>query len=220
MVLSACERETTWRQRLTIVIETPSGEVRGSSVTKIIKTETNGTLVPPEARGVRSSVIGEAIAIEVAQGRYLFALLSGSGEEKRDATHWVYPVYNLSEAESFADAMRIVTSQPYDDPVPLPEEAWPMLVTFDDAAEPESVKRVDPNDLAGTFGPNVRLKAITLEITESEVTEGLTTKVLPWVCAYRAGALRLNGQSGAVFVADKSLSNMLGAGSLLRGDCQ
>ena len=47
-----------------------------------------------------------------------------------------------------------------------------MLVTFDDIAKPETVRRVDPADLAAVFGEGVRLKAVTLEITEMKVTEG------------------------------------------------
>ena len=47
-----------------------------------------------------------------------------------------------------------------------------MLVTFDDVSKPESVVEVDPEDLAAVFGEGVRLQAVTLEITEEEVTEG------------------------------------------------
>jgi hypothetical protein len=56
-----------------------------------------------------------------------------------------------------------------------------MLVTFADIADPTSVARVDPNDLATSFGEGVRLKAVTLEITRVEVTEGVVEGVLPWL---------------------------------------
>jgi hypothetical protein len=101
LTLSACQRETSWHQRLTIVVETPTGEVSGSSVTKVVNTETSGSLVLPEARGVRSSVVGEAVVIEVTPGRYLFALLSGSDEEKHSATHWVDSAYKLRDVSIF-----------------------------------------------------------------------------------------------------------------------
>ncbi len=80
---------TGWKQRLTLVIGKPQGWVRGSAVTGVTNTESSGALVLPEARGVRSGLTGEVVAVAVAPGRYLFALLSGSGEEKRDASHWV-----------------------------------------------------------------------------------------------------------------------------------
>lgn len=101
-------------------------------MTEVTKTESSGSLVLPEARGVRSKVTGEAVVVEVAPGKLLFALLSGTGEEKRDATHWVYPAYQLGEAGSYGGATMKLRSQPHDTPVPLPPEGWPMLVTFDD----------------------------------------------------------------------------------------
>jgi hypothetical protein len=155
MTLSSCTRDTSWNQRLTLIIETPQGEVRGSAVTRVTKTETSGSLVLMEARGVRSKVEGEAVVVEVAPGKFLFALLSGSNEEKRDATHWVYPAYQLSEAGSYGAAMMKVQSQRFDTPVPLPPEGWPMLVTFDDITKPETVRRVNPADLAAVFGEGV-----------------------------------------------------------------
>ena len=91
LALSSCTSETTWNQRLTLIVETRQGEVSGSAVTRVTKTDTSGSLVLPEARGVWSKVVGEAVVVEVAPGKFLFALLSGSGEEKRDVTHWVYP---------------------------------------------------------------------------------------------------------------------------------
>lgn len=53
-----------------------------------------------------------------------------------------------------------------------------MLVTFDDITKPETVRRVDPEDLASVFGEGVRLKAVTLEITEEAATEGRVEGVL------------------------------------------
>ena len=50
-----------WNQRLTVIVDTPGGEVRGASVVEISKTETMGPLVLMEARGVRSRMRGEAV---------------------------------------------------------------------------------------------------------------------------------------------------------------
>jgi hypothetical protein len=44
-------RTISWNQRLTLVIETPQGEVRGSAVTRVTDTDSSGALVLPEARG-------------------------------------------------------------------------------------------------------------------------------------------------------------------------
>lgn len=66
----------------------------------------------------------------------------------------------------------------------MPEVQYPMLVTFDDIADPASVKLVDPADLAASFGPGVRLKAVTLEVTDEPVTEGRVKGVLGWLPDY------------------------------------
>ena len=60
----------------------------------------------------------------------------------------------------------------------LPRERYPLLVTFTDLADPTTVRRVDPDDLAATFGPGVALKRVTLEITDEAVTEGEVEAVL------------------------------------------
>ncbi|MES2913660.1 MAG: hypothetical protein V4753_00965 [Pseudomonadota bacterium] len=196
-------RTISWNQRLTLVIETPQGEVRGSAVTRVTKTETSGSLVLPEARGVRSKVTGEAVVVEVAPGKFLFALLSGTNEEKRDATHWVYPAYQLSEAGSYGGAMMKLQSKPYDTPVLVPPEGWPMLVTFDDIAKPETVRRVNPEDLAAVFGEGVRLKAVTLKITDESVTEGRVEAVLPWLEKVGREQANLIGRPASGLVSDQ-----------------
>ena len=55
------------------------------------------------------------------------------------------------------------------------------MVTFADIAAPTSVARMDPNDLAASFGEGVRLKALTLEITREGVTESVVDALLPWL---------------------------------------
>jgi hypothetical protein len=206
---------TSWNQRLTLVIETPQGEVRGSAVTKVTNTDSSGALVLPEARGVRGRVTGEAVVVEVAPGQYLFARLSGSGEDKRDASHWVYPAYDPSAAGSYGAAMMKVQSQRFDTPVPLPPEGWPMLVTFDDITKPDTVRRVDPEDLAEVFGEGVRLKAVTLEITEDAVTVGRVVPVLPWLNTI--GSYRFDGQRFGTIHTDNRFANSLQTGAFSTG---
>ncbi len=217
LALSSCTSETTWNQRLTLIVEKPQGEVRGSAVTRVTKTETSGSLVLMEARGVQSKVEGEAVVVEVAPGKFLFALLSGSNEEKRDATHWVYPAYRLSEADSYGSEMMKLLSQPHDTPVLLPPEGWPMLVTFDDITKPETVRRVNPADLAEVFGKGVRLKAVTLEITEEAVTEGAVAVTLAWIETYKENVWHLNGKKCvACPVRSENLADLLSADGFVR----
>jgi hypothetical protein len=207
LTLSSCTRDTSWNQRLTLIVETPQGEVRGSAVTRVTKTETSGSLVLPEARGVRSKVMGEAVVVEIAPGKFLFALLSGTNEEKRDATHWVDLAYQLRDAESHTGAMAKLRAQPRGKPVPLPPEGWPMLATFEDVTKPETVRRVNPADLAAVFGEGVRLKEVTLEITREAVTEGRVEGVLGWLSDLWPN--QLDGENSRTIYTDNRFANSL-----------
>ena len=53
------------------------------------------------------------------------------------------------------------------------------LVRFGDIKNPETVERVDRNDLAKSFGPGVSSKRATIEITDDPVTTGIEQR-LPW----------------------------------------
>ena len=59
---------------------------------------------------------------------------------------------------------------------------YPILVTFKDTNIPETVQMVDPDDFGTRFGKGVRLKSITVERTEDEVTRGIE-KRLTWLKA-------------------------------------
>jgi hypothetical protein len=185
--LAACSSEEQWNQRLTVIVDSPAGEIRGSAVTQITKTDTTGGIFfPPEARRVNSAVVGEAVAVEVTPGRWLFALLGGREDGKGEAASWVYPAF-IEPAEpdqrkrSYARAMQIVRAQPLDTPAPLPLTDLPMFVTFDDLTRPETVRLVDPSDLAASFGPGVTLRVVTLEVTDEAVTEGHIDSLMNWL---------------------------------------
>lgn len=55
--------------------------------------------------------------------------------------------------------------------------AYPMLVTFGDLGDPTSVARVDPDDLAASFGEGVSLKRVTVELTDDPVTKGIEERL-------------------------------------------
>ena len=136
----------SWNQRLTLVIETPQGEVRGSAVTRVENRTTRDLLAPGKA--LRSTLTGEAVAVEVLPGRWLFALLQG--EDATGAGGWVYAAFDLRAAvgsdgyPSYDESMRKLRALSLDEPAPLPKEAMPLLVTFDDITRPETVREVGP----------------------------------------------------------------------------
>ncbi len=179
----------SWNQCLTIIIDRPAGEVRGASVVEVTNSETMGVLVLMAARGVHTKVRGEAVAVEVVPGRWLFVLLDGLDGTHRRADQLLQAAFDLSAGvplreRSYANNMTRLQNLPLDKPAPLPTQSYPLLVTFDDARKPETVRVVDPMDLSATFGVGVSLRGMTQEVTNAVVTEGVVETVLTWLGPY------------------------------------
>jgi hypothetical protein len=161
----------SWHQRLTLTVDTPEGEVSGSAVSEIRYTfYANPSKMT--GREVSYDLTGEATVVEVLPGRYLFALIEGS--EERFAMAAIDRFKGMTRGEWLRQIPRQT------EPVILTGDNIPMLVTFDDIAKPETVRLVDPADLAASFGPGVRLKAVTLEITDERVTKGRVEQFAFW----------------------------------------
>ena len=171
--LSACGESHSWRQKTIIEVETPHGVVSGGSVSEMRVSYFGWLEKKLSASAMSYDQRGEASFVEVAPGRYLFALLqenqptltvaifsAGAKEKNRETA---------KQLESLRESRDITQSQ-----------YIPMLVTFDDINDPRSVKLVDPNDLAATFGAGFRLKTIRLEITDEKVSQGKVATILPW----------------------------------------
>lgn len=76
---------------------------------------------------------------------------------------------------------KTLSDEPRDTPIPLPPQAMPLLVTFDDITDPTTVRLVDPTNLSASFGPGVSLAGVTLEITGADVMDGRVEAVLGWL---------------------------------------
>ncbi len=169
-----------WHQKLTVTVDTPNGPISGASVMKMRVSDQRSSFNPPEARGVSFALSGEAAVVQVAPGRYLFALLKGvpSLAEK------LYPKMDAIESAKLME--KGLGASPSE--VTLSSSEYPLLVTFNDIKDPASVKRVNPANLEATFGPGYRLNGITLSLTKEPVTKGEVEKVLGWIdnlAAYR-----------------------------------
>lgn len=142
VVLAGCGNYNAWHQKLIVTVETPDGVKTGSSVVLVGLHDTTGNewMTLPEARGARYELTGEAVVLEVAPGRYLFALLKGLPY----ATNALFPDEPPVEiAPSLAD-MRASRE--------LSPNQYPLLVTFADIDDPASVQRLDPDDLDASLG--------------------------------------------------------------------
>ena len=116
--------------------------------------------------------------VELPDKRYLFALVRGGPFNSgiNVIAHNVFSDKLPSDPRGrYGMLSRLRESRP------VPHDMYPMLVTFADINDPASVKKVDPDDLAASFGAGYLLKSITLEITDEKVTEGVVEAVLGWM---------------------------------------
>lgn len=167
----------SWRQKLTVTVETPAGEVSGSSVSAV---RWRKQWFQWDGMGWSFDLTGEAVVVEVAPGRYLFALMKGAGTTEY--------MGSVAAASISGREGRVIDGALFGEVegkrgraagvIAVPEGQYPMLVTFGDIADPASVRLVDPTDLTASFGPGVRLKAVTLEVTDEAVTEEVVEGVL------------------------------------------
>jgi hypothetical protein len=212
LFLTACDGQSlpSYRYRLTVEVETPQGLKTGSSVIEV-NTHYNGKGFPgPEAGGTAKSARGEAVAVDIAPGQTLFALLTSGGGDNG----WPFSVMRHMVAPiSFEDSASVGHSAPKNEAMllarimalkgvnPIPRtlkrpgdeivDNYPQLVHFRDVRDPKSVAAVDPAHLDAAFGPGVRLKRITVQVTGDPVTRGIEGR-LGWLGAYPEPSLNPN----------------------------
>jgi len=96
--------------------------------------------------------------------------------------------------------------------------SYPLMVTFKNLNDPATVEEVDPANLAASFGPGYRLKAIVLEKTDDKISDNLKNRIV-WLEDYCKRGARLNG-STSVAVATNELSDNLDSGAFyFTGSC-
>jgi hypothetical protein len=170
--LGACRDRYEWRQKLTMTVDTPSGERIGSSVVQV---EVLFGQLPASGNEVEHKLKGEAVVVEISAGHYLFALLN-EGTKELAAGVWEDQL-----PQSRRDWLPRIADLHGERE--LPSKLYPMLATFADINDPKSVQEVKPEELAAAFGPGVKLESITLSITDEPVTERLQN-VLKWLGVY------------------------------------
>lgn len=193
LALAGCGDPTyTWHQKMTVEVETPAGIRSGSSVIEVSAEIGTSSLSRHTAGSpVAWKIRGEAVTVDLGDGRHLFALLKGDGyrsEPGRNAL-FVFADWDSYDPRTQPLPADQVTRAPRDRPVALAADAYPLLVTFASVNDPITVRRVDPYSLAATLGPGYALKAITLEITDEPATAGVVVSVLGWLVVVGDGML-------------------------------
>ncbi len=193
-VMGCASKLPTYRFLLTVDVETPEGLRSGSSVIEVMTSDQGKGFPGPEAGGIRTQSRGEAVAVDLPGEQVLFLLFNA------DWAGEVMPRVNpdiLYGDGTFEQKLNAIIARR--EPIPLPRHfshrfpppsseqaspsAYPRMVTFADLDDPTSVELVNPDDLAASFGEGVKLKRITVQITEAPVTTGIE-KRLVWLGEY------------------------------------
>lgn len=235
--LGGGKRYPDYRYRLTVEVDTPEGMRSGSSVIEV-STMVSGKHAIPDSGKIFRKVRGEAVTVDLGQRGFMFALLRSETDVDwakrallsviKDATPAEIEAERTKDSPpnlSFHMQMRQVPSLQgrYDIARhavfirPIPKESdrptyYPILVTFADMADPKSVTKIDPDNMAARFGKGVKLKRITVERTDDAVTRGIEGR-LAWLGEYPEPSL--NPKHGP---DDWSLAATIKQGDFKRGN--
>lgn len=159
----------SWNEKITLIVDTPSGEVSSFSVQGVSQGSTWGA-----SSGGFALRGGEAVVLELptaGKPRYLFALLQGgylANGIYKEERNWYTGIGDLDDLA----------------PRTLKGKNRPRLVTFEDVNDPASVQQVDPDNLAASFGVGYSLKTVTIEITDEGKTTGNIEQLIDWLSEY------------------------------------
>jgi hypothetical protein len=186
LLIGCSKRLPTYRYRLTVEVDTPRGLRRGSSVIEV-RTVDQVAFPGPEAGGIRSSVTGEAVAVDLPGGQTLFALLRDNTPNSEmfasRAALWAYAP-RIPPDTAIASVLAQQTGIRE-----LPKQYYPVLVHFRDIRDSASVTRVDPADLAANFGEGFAIRRITIEMTDDPVSAGIRKRLL-WLSDFPEPSLK------------------------------
>jgi len=174
------------RFRLTVDVATPNGIRSGSSVI-VARSYKSGCWGPVEACRTVSEAEGEAVHVDLGNGRHVFAVLGwGAKGEDRDKVFGIV-------AATLAPNKRVEwdEQQKLKGSGNVPPDYIPTFVTFDNLKDPKTARIVAPDEFEKVFGPGFRLAGVRLETTSNSITRSIAS-VLPWLSTTDY----LNGRGG------------------------
>lgn len=175
LTLAGCNNTYEWNQKLTLTVQTPEGPRSATRIVRVTTTMSDAFWMPIEARGVRSSVEGEAIALELTPGNYVFMLLDGVDRLAQKA----FPELPYDGGDGFgewAEAIQISEME-----VIISDDQFPPLVTFQDNSDPRSLRRLSSRSLELTFGEGFQDAQLSFSITTENLSEPQVGQILPWL---------------------------------------
>jgi hypothetical protein len=214
MTLAGCNTPARlFRERFTLVVDTPEGTATGSSVTEHSAIFQDGWWGGLSGHTRSFSTLGEATVVDLRERGLLFALLIADSERIRSSNPggYEYRVFAGMRRrdtgggdEEFARFIDILNRERPKGDIKLDDIG--LLVRFRDPNDPKTVERVDPGNLAASFGAGVALARATVEIVKEPLTHSIDTR-LPWLEHLQSS---LDGDSSLVRRVPQPFANELG----------
>jgi hypothetical protein len=185
-VLTSCgagNPDATLRYRMTVTVETPKGLRQNSTVRELRFSDGGAGSFFAQSRP-QIAIVGEAVAVDLPNGKTLFALLTGADGDvdyaKRIADR--SGIWSEGKSLTIGPVVELWPTAPTR-PQLVNTSPVPMFVTFGDVREPTSIVEVQPSNLVASFGTGYRLKSVTAQVTDQPVTKGIRQR-LTWLGMY------------------------------------
>ena len=174
------------KYRLTVEVETPEGAKSASSVVAVHPDRSY-------SRRGQTRTLGDAIYVDLGQGKNLVALLAHIDNNKLELDGINYVALRAYTVAAGGKRVSVNAMSAQTGIVPVKAELVPVLVSFADPADPASARAVAPDDAEAVLGKGYRLQGITAEVVPNgfwpidfggmlgePVTRGIVAK-LPWL---------------------------------------
>ena len=219
----------TWRYKMTVEIETPEGIKTGSAVREVSAYSLTYSL---SGAGGRAKIEkGEAVVVDLGKRGTVFALMRGIGGDVDYRYSIVFKAFPHERGGLTPEGIQHYREMKSSDKVVLPVDLYPMFVRFRDMNDPKTVENLLETEAVGqgwpkknklkadhfeeAFGEGVRIKSVTMEMTEEEVNWQGIEKWLPWLSEYYGKTL--DGQRYHTIKSQFPFANSLGTGSFSTG---
>ena len=179
-----------WRYKMTVTVETPEGLKTGYAVREVSNSASDIKIIDLPESGNPAKVRGEAVAVDLGERGVLFALIS-------DAFIFHRAFRGDVSGSTTVRGIKFFNNIPIGTKVTLQEKYYPKLVTFTDINDLKSVTsileiencragtsrkedckqkgaHIVKNDMQKLFGEGVKLKSITLEMTDEPLSQSIS----------------------------------------------
>jgi hypothetical protein len=140
---------------------------------------------PPS--GAPCRMAGEALTLTLSNNKKIF-ILPRSVVKDSAMNDVQLGSQNLLADHIVADARKAV----------IPSDHIPLMVTFDDPAKPETVRRIDPHNIDANPGSRVILKSLNVAMTYEPLPPSRIDNDLPWLKTHKSHLRPENNGSGDV----------------------